>query len=126
MKFVSDNEKENTKHTEVTASVFLAIREDDNKLVGIINIRHTLNEYLHNYGGHIGYSVRKFERRKGYSKEMLGISLKECMKLGIKNVLLSCDANNIASAKTIKSCGGILENEVPNDDKLIQRYWINL
>lgn len=126
MKFVSDNEKESTKHTEVTAGVFLAIREEDNKLVGMINIRHTLNEYLYNYGGHIGYSVRKIERRKGYAKEMLKISLDECMKLGIKKVLLTCDADNIASAKTIRSCGGILENEVPNDDTLIQRYWIEL
>ena len=48
MEFVLDNEKESTKHTEVAASVFLAIREEDNKLLGIINIRHTLNKYLYN------------------------------------------------------------------------------
>jgi predicted acetyltransferase len=126
MKFVRDNEKEDTRHTEVTANVFLAIREEDNKLVGMINIRHTLNEYLYNYGGHIGYSVRKAERRKGYAREMLKIALEECMELGMKKVLLTCDADNIASAKTIKSCGGVLENEVLNDDTLIQRYWIEL
>ncbi len=126
MKFVSDNQEEGTKHTEVTASVFLAIREEDNKLVGIINIRHTLNEYLYNYGGHIGYSVRKTERRKGYAKGMLKFALKECRKLGIEKALLTCDADNIASAKTIKSCGGILENEVANDEKLVQRYWISV
>ncbi|MCD2348696.1 GNAT family N-acetyltransferase [Clostridium guangxiense] len=124
MRFVFDNEKENTKHTEVTASVFLAIRENDNKLVGMINIRHTLNEYLYNYGGHIGYSVRRTERRKGYATEMLKIALKKCRKLKMKKVLLTCDVNNIASAKTIKTCGGVLENEVPNDGRLVQRYWI--
>jgi predicted acetyltransferase len=126
LKFVLDNEKENTKHTQVTANVFLAVREEDHKLIGMINIRHTLNDYLSNYGGHIGYSVRKIERRKGYAKEMLKIALKECRKLGMEKVLLTCDAENIASANTIKSCGGILENEVANNTRLTQRYWIKL
>lgn len=126
MKFVSDNEQESKKHTEVTASVFLAIREEDNKLIGMINIRHTLNDYLFNYGGHIGYSVRKIERKKGYAKEMLKIALEECRKLGMKKVLLTCDADNIASVRTIKSCGGVLENEVSDNELLTQRYWTEL
>ncbi|WP_026884719.1 GNAT family N-acetyltransferase [Clostridium akagii] len=126
IKFVLDNEKENTKHTEVTANVFLAIREEDNSLVGMINLRHSLNEYLYNYGGHIGYSVRKIERRKGYATEMLKITLDECRKLEMKKVLITCDSDNIASAKTIKSCGGIFENEVHEDEGLVQRYWIEL
>ncbi|AAK80441.1 putative acetyltransferase [Clostridium acetobutylicum] len=124
MKFVLDNEKENTKHTGVPAHMYLAVREADDKLVGMINIRHTLNEYLYNYGGHIGYSVKRDERRKGYAKEMLKMALKECKKLKISKVLVTCDSNNIASAKTIKSCGGILENEILDGDKLVQRYWI--
>lgn len=126
LKFVLDNEKDSTKHTEVTANVFLAVREEDNKLVGMINIRHTLNEYLFNYGGHIGYSVSRIERQKGYAKEMLKVALEKCNQMGIKEVLLVCDADNIASVKTIKSCGGILENEVANEGEVIQRYWIKL
>jgi predicted acetyltransferase len=126
MHFVWDNENESTKHTEVTANVFLAVREEDDKLIGIINIRHSLNEYLYNYGGHIGYCVKKNERRKGYAKEMLKMVLEKCARLGLEKVLITCDANNIASAKTIKSCGGVLENEVPLEDTVIQRYWVDL
>lgn len=126
LKFVLDNENENTKHTQVTASVFLAVREEDNRLVGIINIRHALNNYLFNYGGHIGYSVRKDERRKGYAKEMLKMALEKCRNLGMNKILLTCNADNIASAKTIKYCGGILENEVQEEDVLVQRYWVEL
>lgn len=126
LKFILDNEIESTKQTEVTASVFLAIREEDNRLVGMINIRHTLNEYLYNFGGHIGYSVRKNERQKGYAKKMLRLALEECKNLDIKKVLLTCDANNIASAKTIKHCAGEFENEIYNDEELVQRYWIKI
>ena len=126
LKFVSDNEKESTKHTEVTANVYLAIMEEDNKLVGIINIRHSLNDYLYNYGGHIGYSVGRAERRKGYAKKMLKFALEECRKLGMMRVLLTCAADNIASTKTILSCGGILENEILKDGRVTQRYWIQL
>lgn len=126
LKFVMDNEKEDTRHTEVSATVFLAVREEDNRLVGMINIRHSLNEYLYNYGGHIGYSVRILDRGKGYAKEMLKIALEECKKLQIHKVLLACDADNIASAKTIEFCGGILENEVFEDEVLVRRYWIEI
>lgn len=87
----------------------------------MIDIRHRLNDYLLNFGGHIGYSVRKSERQKGYTTEMLALALIECMKLNIKRVLITCDKDNIASAKTIINNGGILEGS-----GITQRYWINL
>ena len=114
----------------VPSSVFLAVRNTDNKVVGIIDIRQKLSEFLLNYGGHIGYSVLPYERKKGYAKQMLKLALKECRKLGIDKILLTCDKNNIGSFKTIIANGGILENEVRDDVNLgksgvIQRYWIN-
>lgn len=125
LKFVQDNEDEETKHAHVTANVYLAIREEDNKLLGMINIRHALNEYLFNYGGHIGYSIRQDERRKGYAKEMLSMALEIAKQLAIHKVLVTCDATNPASAKTILYCGGVLENEILEGDELVQRYWID-
>lgn len=112
-------------------SVYLAIRLSDNKLVGIIDIRHSLSDFLYNYGGNIGYSVLPEERRKGYAKEMLKLAIEKCKEMNIKRVLLTCDKENIASAKTIQANGGVLENEVIDEVNLsesgiIQRYWISL
>ena len=119
---------ENTKYKEsvipgfVTAHTFFA--SDNNKIVGIINARHELNDYLLNFGVHIGYSVRKSERRKGYAKAMLSYTVDFLFSLGLEKVLITCDKMNIASKRTIESCGGILENEVATEDRTTLRYWI--
>lgn len=115
----------------VPSTVCLAIRETDNKLVGIIDFKHKFTDFLFNYGGNIGYSVLPEERRKGYAKEMLRLMLEKCKELGVEKVMIACDKENIASAKTIISNGGILENEVKDEPGLgwsgtIQRYWINI
>ncbi|NOW05617.1 putative acetyltransferase [Clostridium beijerinckii] len=104
----------------------MAVSVSDGHLIGMIDIRHRLNDYLLNFGGHIGYSVRKSERRQGYATEMLGLALKECVKLGIKKVLITCNKNNIGSAKTIVNNNGILENEVDEGNRITQRYWVYL
>ena len=119
---------ENTKYKEtvtpgfVTAHTFFAL--DDNKIVGIINARHELNDYLLNFGGHIGYSVRKSERRKGYGKKMLNYTSEFLFSLGLEKILITCDKNNIASKRTIEACGGILENEIIEKSRTTLRYWI--
>lgn len=108
----------------VPASTYFLMR--DLKILGAVNIRHRLNDYLFNYGGHIGYGIRPSERRKGYAMRMLSMTLPLAKQLKLTRVLITCDKNNIASAKTIVGNGGVLENEVSEDDCITQRYWIEL
>ena len=115
----------------VPSEVFLALREDDDKVVGIIDYRRQLTEFLLKYGGNIGYSVLPGERRKGYAGEMLALMLPICRKFGAEKVLLTCDGDNFASKRTIIKNGGVLENAVVDDIGLsacgaIERYWIRL
>ena len=110
----------------VPATTYLALRLSDQTLVGMIDIRHRLNDHLLKRGGHIGYSVRKSARGNGYAKSMLALALKKCQELAIDRVLITCDKDNIASAKTIIANNGILENEIECENKIIQRYWIQL
>lgn len=108
----------------VPASTYFLMR--NTRILGAINIRHCLNDYLFNYGGHIGYGIRPSEREKGYATRMLSMALPLVKQLGVTRVLITCDQENIASAKTIKANGGVLENEVIEDNSITQRYWIEL
>ena len=108
----------------VPASFLIA--EVDGNLVGRSSIRHTLNDYLFNVGGHIGYGVRPEYRGKGYAKEILQQSLLFIRGLGVDKALITCDDDNIASAKVIESQGGVLENLVQDEGRLIRRYWVDL
>ena len=110
----------------VPSSTYLGIREKDNYIVGMIDIRHYLNEYLTQVGGHIGYGVRKTERNKGYAKQMLKLALKKCKELKIKKVLITCDEDNIASEKVILSANAKLEDIRNVDGENKKRFWIDL
>lgn len=110
----------------VSDSTFFCFDEKRNLMVGAVNIRHDLNDYLLKYGGHIGDGIRPSERRKGYATEMIRLALEECRKLGLTRVLMTCDKNNIGSAKSIIRNGGILEDEVLEEGVIKQRYWISL
>lgn len=110
----------------VPSSTYLGVREKDNYIVGMIDIRHYLNEYLTQVGGNIGYGVRKTERNKGYAKQMLKLALEKCKELKIKKVLITCDEDNIASEKVILSANAKLEDIRNVDGENKKRFWIDL
>jgi len=110
----------------VPSSTYLAVREKDNYIVGMIDIRHYLNKYLTQVGGNIGYGVRKTERNKGYAKQMLKLALEKCKELKIKKVLITCDEDNIASEKVILSANAKLEDIRNVDGENKKRFWIDL
>lgn len=111
----------------VPATQFILVRESDNKLVGMLQVRHCFNAYLEKYAGHIGYSVRPSERRKGYAKAMLKEALGFCrVELGLEKVLITCLTHNEGSRRTILSCGGVYEYTIhePDDNVDLERYWV--
>ena len=112
---------------KVPDSVFFLLDEERDRLLGAVNIRHYLNDSLYREGGHIGGGIRPSERRKGCATEMIRLALDECRKLGIERVLITCEKDNVGSAKSIMNNGGILENELVNEEgKIEQRYWIRI
>ncbi len=112
----------------VPATQYVCLRVTDNKLVGMIQLRHRFNNFLRDYGGHIGYSVRPSERRKGYAHWMLAQVLPEARKLGLQQVLVTCLKTNKASRQTILSCGGVWDADTfePQEQVWLERYWITL
>lgn len=112
----------------VDAEQFVYVRKTDGRIVGMLQFRHRLNDYLASYGGHIGYSVRPEERKKGYAKRMLADGLRQCKALGLTHVLITCKVENEGSRRTMLANGGVYENTVhcsPENCDL-QRYWFTL
>lgn len=110
----------------VEAEQFMLVRGSEKRILGMINFRHYMNDYLTEYAGHIGYSIRPTERRKGYAKEMLALCLEECWDFGLDKVLITCDIDNEASRRTILANGGVFDRltQLTDENNYLERYWI--
>lgn len=99
---------------------------EEQTYLGAISLRHELNDFLLDAGGHIGYGVRPSARRRGLATWALGETLDRARELGLARVLVTCDDSNVASARTIEGNGGVLEDVRTTTLGLTRRYWIDL
>jgi predicted acetyltransferase len=111
----------------VPQSTFWLVRNEA-RIVGCSRLRHTLNLFLEEEGGHIGYDVRPSERRQGYGTQLLQLTLDKARELGLKRVLITADSPNIASWRIIQKNGGVLNSESlsQHTGELLRKYWIEL
>lgn len=113
---------------DTPATTYFTIREEDNKIIGSIQLRHHLTDELRKDGGHIGYGICPSERGKGYGTQQLQLVLKRAKELGIPEVMISCDKSNRASAGVAMKCGGVLSGEGLDEDsgEISEIYWIKI
>lgn len=125
-KVLADIDIANIPKPRVPALTYFYVREEDDQIVGMINIRLALNDFLKKEGGHIGYCIRPTERRKHYATDMLNEAIKVCATIGIGEVIVTCDKSNVGSAGVITNCGGALDAEFYSETfgEVIQRYLI--
>ena len=109
---------------KVADSTYLAWDDTAAQMRGIINIRHELNDFLRQYGGHIGYSVHPACWNQGYATEMLALALQQCDALGLRELLLTCSPDNPASRHVIEKNGGVLDNIVEFQGNPVCHYRI--
>lgn len=109
----------------VVTDTFFAVREKDRKIIGMIDLRHTLNDFLKDLGN-CGYSVRPLERKQGYAAEMLRQLLLVAKAAGILKLHLSVERDNTASVKVIRKNGGLYERSFTFEDTIADIYTIAL
>jgi len=100
----------------------------EDRILGVFNLRHALNDHLCRTGGHVGYAVRPSARRRGCGTYLLEAAKREARARGIDRLLLTCGVSNVASRGVIETCGGRLWDEVSNgeDGAATLRFWIDL
>jgi len=116
----------NIPEGKIPGLTYFFVREEDDRIIGMINIRLALNDFLRNEAGHIGYCIRPTERRRGYGTELLRAGIAVCRRVDIDEIIVTCDKVNLGSAGVIRNCGGVLDAELYSETfgELIQRYVI--
>lgn len=127
-KYYNNRHGINLKPSYVPATTFWLI--DNDEFIGEISIRHKLTDSLLKYGGHIGYAIRYSSWNKGYGTKMLSLALKKAKQMGLDKVLITCDDDNVGSARVMEKNGGVLQDKIKNivngKEIITRRYWINL
>jgi predicted acetyltransferase len=109
----------------VQCSTFFATM--GSRIVGMLSIRHTLNDTLRKYGGHIGYGVRPSDRGKGYATEILKLGLEYCKNSALRKLSIMCRSENLASQRVIIKNGGVFRKEkLDHNGTMIRVYHIFL
>ena len=113
---------------QVPTTQYICVRPYDNRLVGMIQLRHNLNEYLEQYGGHVEFSVLPEERGKGYATWMLKNVLRYAGDYAIDRVILACESRNAAGRRVIEKNGGVFLDKVfdPEYEIELDRYTIGV
>ncbi len=123
LKSVTDNASSETVNPSwVVTDTFFAL-DDNDRIVGIIDLRHELNDFLKDFGNS-GYSVRPSERRKGYATEMLKLIIQRAAEIGMEKLQLSVERSNEASVKTITKNGGKYERSFTFEGEEADVYMI--
>ncbi len=123
----SNPAREPDKH-EAWGNVIMCFRKSDRKMIGCMQMHNILTERMQKYTGHVGYSVRPSERRKGYATKMLAKAKDFFKTFGFNEILVTCLTDNEGSRKTILKNGGVYQGNVylPEDNVTLEQYKIDL
>lgn len=125
-KFENYRLERNLKPNRVGSDTYWLVDEEKEYFIGEVHVRHRLNDALKLCGGHIGYAVRYSEWNRGYGTLLLRLSLDKAREREISEVLVTCDDDNIGSARVMEKNGFVLGDKVEVDGRRIRRYWKSL
>ena len=125
-KYDNYRQERNLKPNRVGADYYWLVDDERDYFIGEITIRHRLTDELFLRGGHIGYVIRSEEWGKGYGTLMLKLALEKARELGLEKVLITCNDDNLASARVMEKNGCILENTLEVNGRPVRRYWRSL